>query len=319
MSPLSLSAGSRLGLYEVLSPIGAGGMGEVYRARDTKLGREIAIKVLPEVFAQDNERRKRFDREAQSIAALNHPNIVHVYSVEEAEGVHFITMELVEGKTLAEILPKNGFPLDRFFEMAVPLAEAFAAAHEKGITHRDLKPQNVMVSDEGRVKVLDFGLAKTAKGLTGEGSTSELPTETKTQEGAIVGTLSYMSPEQAQGKAIDARSDIFSLGIIFHEMLTGRRPFGGETPAETMSSIIKDSPPSVVEARPETPRELTRLVGRCLAKDPSRRIQTAIDVRNELEESRDAGEGPAPRPTGVNRWLAAATVGLVLALVGVVV
>ncbi len=200
MSPLSLSAGSRLGPYEVLSPIGAGGMGEVYRARDTKLKREVAIKVLPEAFAQDNERRNRFEREAQSIAALNHPNIVHVYSVEEADGVHFITMELVEGKTLAEILPKNGFPLDRFFEMAVPLAEALAAAHDKGITHRDLKPQNVMVSDEGRVKVLDFGLAKAAKGFSGDGARSELPTETKTQEGAIVGTLTYMSPEQARGR-----------------------------------------------------------------------------------------------------------------------
>ena len=249
---MGLAVGTRIAHYEILSALGAGGMGEVYVARDTKLSRDVALKVLPAELAS-SERRKRFEREAKAIAALNHPNIVHVYSVEEVESVSFITMELVKGKTVAQLLPRNGFPLAKFFEIAIPLTDAVAAAHEQGITHRDLKPENVMESEEGRVKVLDFGLAKVALGFAGE--RSDLPTETKTREGAIVGTLHYMSPEQATGKAIDHRSDVFSLGVIFYEMLLGRRPFAGDTPGEVLSSVVKDTPGSPLEARPEVPRE----------------------------------------------------------------
>ena len=200
-------------------------------------------------------------------------------------------MELVRGKTLSELLPKSGFTLSKFFDIAIPLADAASAAHQEGITHRDLKPDNVMESDEGRVKVLDFGLAKPAPGTTLEGS--ELPTQAKTEEGAIVGTLNYMSPEQAQGKTVDARSDIFSLGITFYEMLTGRRPFGGDNPASVLSSIIKDTPPSVTSLNPSIPRDVAKIVKRCLAKDPMRRYQTTIDLRNHLEEAKeevDSGE-----------------------------
>ncbi len=200
--------GRTLSHYRILKKIGSGGMGDVYLAEDTELDRKVALKVLPAELAESEERRARFKREAKAIAALNHPNIVTVHSVEEA-GVHFITMEWLKGKTLTELLPKHGFPLNRFFDVAI-LADAVAAAHQEGITHRDLKPDNAMVGDDGRVKVLDFGLAKPTGGFVWKEGGSELPTAAKTEEGAIVGTLSYMSPEQAQGKAVDGRSDIFS-------------------------------------------------------------------------------------------------------------
>ena len=259
--------GQTLAHYKILQKIGSGGMGDVYLAEDTKLDRKVALKVLPPELAESEERRARFQREAKAIAALDHPNIVHVYSVEEAEGIHFITMQLVQGKTLTKLLPRSGFPLNKFFDLAIPLAGAVAAAHQEGIMHRDLKPDNVMVTDDGRVKVLDFGLAKPTARLVGARAESELPTVVKTQEGVIVGTLNYMSPEQAQGKTVDARSDIFSLGIVLYEMLTGTRPFGGESPAEVLSNIIKDTPASVTDVNPLVPRDLAKLVKRCLAKD----------------------------------------------------
>ena len=275
--------GRTLAHYRILEKLGSGGMGDVYVAEDTKLSRKVALKVLPEEMAT-GERLSRFEREAKAIAALNHPNIVTVFSVEEAEGVHFITMELVRGKTLSELLPKNGFALSKFFDIAIPLADAVAAAHQEGITHRDLKPDNVMVGEDGRVKVLDFGLAKPSGGFAATGGASELPTQAKTQEGAIVGTLNYMSPEQAAGKTVDPRSDIFSLGIFFYEMLTGRRPFGGDTPAEVLSSVMRETPRPVQELRDDVPRELAKIVQRCLVKDLTRRAQNVLDIRNELEE-----------------------------------
>ncbi len=228
--------GTTLSHYKVLEKLGSGGMGDVYVAEDTELGRKVALKVLPAEMAASEERRARFKREARAIAALNHPNIVTVHSVEEADGVHFMTMELVRGKTLSELQPKNGFALSKFLEISIPLADAVAAAHQEGITHRDLKPDNVMQSDDGRVKVLDFGLAKPKAGLAADASDSALPTENMTAEGRILGTLNYMSPEQAEGKPVDDRSDIFSLGIVFYEMLTGQRPFRGDTPASTLSA-----------------------------------------------------------------------------------
>ena len=308
--------GRTLSHYRIVKKIASGGMGSVYVAEDTKLSRQVALKALPAEMAQNEERRSRFEREAKAVAALNHPNIVMVHSVEEVEGVHFITMELVRGKTLSELLPKHGLSLSKFFGIAVPLTDAVAAAHQSGITHRDLKPDNVMLSEEGRVKVLDFGLAKPQQGFVSGGSGSEVATEHMTREGGILGTLHYMSPEQAEGKSVDHRSDIFSLGIIFYEMLTGHRPFAGETPASIISSIIKDTPLSVTELKPSIPRDLAKIIKRCLAKDPERRYQNSKDVRNELEEAKqdvDTGEAfegatvvrPSMFARGMKVWLGA--------------
>jgi hypothetical protein len=281
---VTLSSGTRLGSYEIVSLLGAGGMGEVYIAEDTKLERRVALKVLAPDVADDPERRSRFEREAKAVAALNHPNIVTIYSVEEPEGVHIITMELVRGKTLTELIPKKGLPLDEFFAIAIPVSDAVSAAHQEGITHRDLKPDNVMVSGEGRPKILDFGLAKLKQNIAPTERGSKFPTKTKTQVGRIMGTAAYMSPEQAEGKAIDHRSDVFSLGIVLYEMATGRHPFPGESTVSVLSAIIKDTPTSVTEVRPTLPRDLARILRRCLAKDPEHRYQTAKDLRNELKE-----------------------------------
>ena len=274
--------GKTLGHYKILEPLGAGGMGEVYRARDTKLDRDVALKVLPDEFSQDRDRLARFKLEAKAVAALDHPNVVTLYSVEESDGTHFLTMQLVEGKNLSALIRGDGLPLDRFFELAIPLTEAIGAAHRQGITHRDLKPSNVMVGADGRVRVLDFGLAKLLADPTADGAT-ELPTEQLTEEGHILGTVAYMSPEQAEGKSIDHRSDIFSLGILLYEMATGQRPFHGETRVSTITSILRDEPPSVSDFKHDAPRHLGRIIKRSLAKDPDRRYQTALDLRNELE------------------------------------
>ena len=237
-----LSPGSRLGSYEIQALLGSGGMGEVYRAQDPRLRRTVALKVLNAEFAADPERRARFEREAQSVAALNHPNIVTIYSVEEAGGVLFLTMELVEGQPLSDLIVKGGLPLGRILPLVIPLADAVSAAHQKGITHRDLKPANVMVTADGRVKVLDFGLAKLMEPSPVAPSASGLPTTLETGEGRIVGTMAYMSPEQAEGRSVDQRSDIFSLGVILFELATGERPFRGDTSVSLLSSIIKDTP-----------------------------------------------------------------------------
>jgi serine/threonine protein kinase len=296
--------GKKLGHYAIKEKLGSGGMGDVYVAEDAKLGRNVALKVLPPAMAKHPERRLRFEREAKAVATLNHPNIVTIHSVEEDEGVHFITMELVRGRTLTEIIAKGGLPLNRFFEIAIPMADAVSAAHQDGIIHRDLKPDNIMVSDEGRPKILDFGLAKLKQEISGAGR-SELPTKSMTEEGKIVGTVSYMSPEQAEGKPIDHRSDIFSLGTVLYEMTSGRRPFQGETSVSILSSIIKDTPPSVTELKPELPRDLGKLIRRCLEKDAEHRLQNAKDLRNELVELKrevDSGEALHVRPSPRRKW-----------------
>ena len=277
--------GRTLAHYKVIEKIGAGGMGDVYRARDTKLGRDVALKVLPPAAARDEERRRRFEREAKAIASLQHPHIVTIHSIEETDGVHFLTMELVGGKDLNDLLAPGGLPLDRVFEIGIPLADAAHAAHERGVVHRDLKPGNVMVDEARRVKVLDFGLAKLTQTMdVAEGAT--ITAGDSTQAGRILGTVAYMSPEQAEGKDLDRRSDIFSLGVILYELLTGERPFEGESLASTMSAILRDTPLPVTDRRPTLPRDADRIVRRCLAKDPARRYQTALDVRTELEELR---------------------------------
>ena len=281
---MTLEAGQQLLHYRLIQKIGEGGMGVVWKAEDTKLHRRVALKILPQLMAADPDRRARFEREARAVAALNHPNIVTLYSVEESDGVHFITMELVEGQSLAQLLPRGGFPLNRLLQIAIPLADAVSRAHRAGITHRDLKPDNVMIDTEGRLRVLDFGLAKLQE-PTESTEAAHLPTVTAmTGEGKIVGTAAYMSPEQAEGKPVDHRSDIFSLGTMLYEMATGKRPFQGGTSMSTIGAILKNEPPSVTEIDPALPRDAGRILRRCLAKDPDRRYQTALDLRNELEE-----------------------------------
>ncbi|MCG6950690.1 MAG: serine/threonine protein kinase, partial [Acidobacteria bacterium] len=271
--------GNNLAHYRIVGGLGKGGMGEVYLAEDTRLNRRVALKVLPSEMAADPERRARFEREAQAVAALNHPNIVTIHSVEEADGVHFITMELVEGQTLSKLLPKNGFGLRELLEIAIPLADAVSSAHRSGITHRDLKPDNIMVDGEGRLRILDFGLAKTRDAEAADQGLTQAPTATvETEEGKILGTVAYMSPEQAEGKPVDSRTDIFSMGTILYEMATGERPFRGGTSMSTISSILRDDPAPVTELNRSLPRHLGRVVRRCLAKDPDRRYQTALDL-----------------------------------------
>jgi serine/threonine protein kinase/tetratricopeptide (TPR) repeat protein len=273
--------GETLSHFQILEKLGEGGMGEVYLAEDTKLKRQVALKVLPPEMANDPERLERFQREAEAVAALDHPNIVTIYSVEEAEGAHFLTMSYIKGKSLAELIPEGGMDLDRLFGITVPLADALSAAHETGITHRDLKPANIMVTPEGRVKVLDFGLAKLAEDPTPP--SEDEPTQGLTREGLVVGTVPYMSPEQVQGDTVDHRTDIFSLGVLIYEMATGDRPFQGGNSAQVVSSILRDDPPSVADRKAELPFHLSRIVKHCLEKDPKRRYQSAFDLRNELE------------------------------------
>jgi len=287
---LAIEAGQRLLHYRLIEKIGEGGMGVVWKAEDTKLQREVALKFLPQETAGDPERRARFEREARSVAALNHPNIVTIYSVEEApstssgQGIHFITMELIEGKTLARSLPKHGFTLGQLLEIAIPLADAVSRAHRAGITHRDLKPDNIMIDREGRLRVLDFGLAKlhAPLGTTGESQAATVTSDTAA--GRVLGTVAYMSPEQAEGKEVDARSDVFSLGTILYEIASGDRPFVGDTSMSTIGAILKDDPSPITERKPSLPRHIGRIIRRCLAKDPDRRYQSALELRNELEE-----------------------------------
>jgi len=286
---MTLQVGARLGAYEVLGPLGAGGMGEVYRARDTRLGREVAIKVLPAEVASSPDRLAHLEREARTVAGLNHPNIVTLFSVEDADGIRFLTMELVEGQTLSMLIPPGGFPLPKLLELAIPLTDALVAAHEKGVIHRDLKPGNVMVTKEGRVKVLDFGIASRTAADDYEA------TRTMTGAGAIVGTPGYLAPEILRGSPADSRSDLWSLGVMLYEMASGARPFKATTEAELASAILNDVP----EALPaRVPPGLAAIVGRCLAKDPAQRYRQAGEVQAALEA---LGAGGTPKASGSRR------------------
>ena len=278
--------GQTLAHYKILEKIGSGGMGDVYLAEDTKLDRKVALKVLPPELAESDERRARFKREAKAIAALNHPNIVTIYSVEEADGVHFLTMELVQGQTLDRLIPEGGLEVERLLDIALPLADAVAAAHEQGIVHRDLKPGNVMLSDRGQVKVFDFGLARFSKSKTPKTLDSDQSTDMATRSGVVVGTVPYMSPEQLQGKTVDRRSDIFSLGAVLYQMATGRPPFLGASSAELISSILRDSPSTISELRSDVPPQLSRIIQRCLEKNTQDRFSTAFDLHYELRALR---------------------------------
>ena len=286
---MPFDVGTTLNQYEITGKIGEGGMGAVYSAEDTQLGRQVALKVLPADLAGDPDRLIRFEREARTVAALNHPNVVTLYSVESCDETRFLTMELVDGVPLSEVVGANGLPVKQFFRLALPLVEAIAAAHARGITHRDIKPTNIMVDRESRVKVLDFGLAKLAqgKGPLLQGSDSNLETNVITGVGQIVGTVAYMSPEQAEGKPVDARSDIFSLGVVLYEMVTGEPPFSGDSPVSVLSAILQLEPKPLSKYRGGLHRQFQRIIDRCLAKDPSRRFQTVLDLRNALDALRD--------------------------------
>jgi eukaryotic-like serine/threonine-protein kinase len=296
---MPLTPDTRLGPYEIIVLLGAGGMGEVYRARDTRLKRDIAIKVLPDAVAQSPDRLARFEREATIVAGLNHPNIVMLHSIEEAAGTRFLTMELVEGRSLAALVTPGGLPFSHVLDLAIPIADALVAAHENGIVHRDLKPANVMVTRDGRVKVLDFGLAKLTRDEPDlETTQAATMTVLLSTAGEMVGTVPYMAPEQIRGEAVDARTDLFSLGVLMFELTCGERPFGGPTLADLSSAILRDSPPSLTSFRSDLPPDLERIIGRCLEKHLRDRFQTALDVANDLRELKralDRGETPAPR------------------------
>ncbi len=305
---VGLASGAKLGAYEIQSPLGAGGMGEVYRATDTKLGRDVALKVLPAEMAQDPDRLARFRREAKALAQLDHSNIVTIHSVEEFNGVHFLTMQLVEGQPLDRVIPPGGLAIERIVEIASALADALAAAHDKGIVHRDLKPANVMVTDDGHVKVLDFGLAKDVRATNLDDAT--MTSASHTQLGIVMGTPAYMSPEQTSGRPLDHRSDIFSLGVVLHEMATGRRPFDGASSAELVSAILRDTPPPVTEVRPDLPSDLARVIRRCLEKDPRHRVQTARDISNEFRDlARHTSPNLAPATPTASRAVSTADSG----------
>ena len=282
---MTLATGTQLGVYEILSPLGVGGMGEVYRARDTKLAREVAIKVLPEELARDRERLVRFEREAKLLAGLNHPNIATLYGLETIDDQQLLIMELVEGETLAERIARGPIPLDEAIALFVQIAEGLGAAHDKGVVHRDLKPANIKITPDGKVKILDFGLAKAfdEDEVPGQG-TSQSPTRTKaTAMGVILGTAPYMSPEQARGKAVDKRTDIWAFGCCLFEALTGSKTFDGETVTDTLAAIVKNGP-AWWRLPAETPREVRLMLRRCLDKDANRRPYDARDLRLLMEE-----------------------------------
>ncbi len=277
--------GRQLGHFRILEEIGAGGMGIVYRALDVGLDRPVALKVLPPEALADGDRRKRFLREAQAASALNHPNIVTIFEIGAQDGVDFIAMELVEGHSLPAVVPPNGLPVGRAVAYAVQIAAALAFAHERGVIHRDLKTANIRLTPDGRVKVLDFGLAKLVRTApAGEQTPAHLlPTDPATAFGMVLGTPQYMSPEQAQGKEVDARSDLFSFGCVLYELLTGRNPFAGENPTQTLSAILRDQPPPLATRRAEVPAELERIVAKTLEKDPEYRYQHAAEMLADLK------------------------------------
>jgi len=313
---MSLAPGTRLGPYEITSPLGAGGMGEVYRARDSRLGRDVAVKVLPGSLANDPDRLRRFEQEARSASLLNHPNILAIYDVGTHDGVPYVVSELLEGDTLRQRM-EAPLPPKRAVEYALQVAQGLAAAHEKGIVHRDLKPENLFVTNDGRVKILDFGLAKLEHPAFTSSETDAATLARGTDPGVVLGTVGYMSPEQVRGRAATHCSDIFSFGAVLYEMLTGRRAFKGETAADTMTAILKEEPPDISETQPNVAPALERIVRHCLEKSPEGRFQSARDLAFALEAIQTTpmtGEQPLSRRSLAPRTLLtiAALLGLVL-------
>ena len=303
--PASL-LGRQLGTYQILGVLGAGGMGEVYKARDTRLNRTVAIKVLPRLLSERADLRQRFDREARAIASLNHPNICALYDIGRQDQIDFLVMEYLEGETLSKRLKKGHLPTEQLLRTAIEVATALDQAHRHGVTHRDLKPGNIMLTKAG-AKLLDFGLAKQRgrRPPVGEESPigdglplSRTKSENLTEEGMLLGTLEYMAPEQLEGKEADARTDMFAFGVVMYEMATGRKAFEGESKASLTAAILTSEPPPITKSQPLTPPALERLVKRCLAKDPDERWQSARDLSSELKWIAEAGGGAPATAAG---------------------
>jgi hypothetical protein len=324
---MALASDTKLGPYEILSALGAGGMGEVYRARDPRLGREVAIKVLPSGSAPDSERLRRFEQEARATAALNHPNILAVFDIGSQDNSPYIVSELLDGETLRERLNSGALPVRKAVEYALQISRGLAAAHDHGIFHRDLKPENIFITRDGHVKILDFGLAKLTMPEPGSSSLSAQATlDSVTGRGVLLGTLGYMSPEQCRGASVDARSDLFSFGAVLYEMLSGRPAFRGDTTADTISSILKEEPPDLATTGRDVPPMLERIVHHCIEKDPAQRFQSARDIAFALEalsSSSSSVAGPAaalaPAPaiavTIRKSWLVPGLLGAIIVLV----
>ena len=320
---MTLTSGTQLGPYEIQSPLGAGGMGEVYRARDNRLGRDVAIKVLPAVFSSDQDRLRRFEQEARAAAALNHPNILAVYDIGSYQEAPYLVTELLEGETLRQRMQSRPVRARKAVDYALQTARGLIAAHDKGIIHRDLKPENLFLTTDGHIKILDFGLAKLTQ-PEGELVKADTPTlASQTGAGVILGTVAYMSPEQVRGRPADARSDLFSLGAILYEMLSGKRPFGGDTAADTMSAILREDPPPLAEAQQNIPPGLVRIVDHCLEKNPADRFQSARDVAFALDafsgssttSGATVGLAKLPRRWRAGHALAGFGAGLLLAVI----
>src|SRR5271154_2984187 len=280
---MNLVSGTKLGPYEIVSLLGAGGMGEVYRARDSRLKRDVAVKVLPKALSLDADRLRRFEQEALATAALNHPNILAVFDIGTSDGSPYVVSELLEGETLRDRLRSGAIPVRKALDYGLQIAHGLAAAHEKGIIHRDLKPENLFLTKDGRVKILDFGLAKLTQLDPGSNPSMATVTHGATEAGVVMGTAGYMSPEQVRGMALDPRSDIFSFGAILYEMLSGKRAFHGDTAADTMSSILKEDPPELSETNRNVSPALERIVHHCLEKNPESRFHSASDIAFDLE------------------------------------
>jgi eukaryotic-like serine/threonine-protein kinase len=292
---MAIASGTKIGPYEVLAPLGAGGMGEVYRARDATLGRDVAVKVLPAALSEDADRLRRFQQEAQAAAALNHPNILTIYHVGQHNGTPYIVSELLDGESLRQRIQAGPLPVRKAIDYGIQVARGLAAAHDKGIIHRDLKPENVFISRDGRAKILDFGLAKLTQPEERAASSDSPTLAVRSEPGFVLGTVGYMSPEQVRGQVAGPASDLFSFGAILYEMLTGKRAFRGETAADTMSAILKEEPPDLAEAKHQIPPALERIVRHCLEKNPEERFQSARDVAFDLEALSSAS-GTAPVP-----------------------
>src|SRR5450755_367499 len=324
---MALLPGTKLGPYEILSPLGAGGMGEVYRARDTRLEREVAVKILPEHLAQDPEAKQRFDREARTISSVNCPNICALYDVGQQDGMHYLVMELLQGETLADRLRRGPLPIDQVLKYGIDIADGLEKAHRCGVVHRDLKPGNIMLTKSG-AKLMDFGLAKEAAVVANPTSglsvtlTTPAGSHPLTAQGSVVGTFQYMSPEQVQGTEADARSDIFAFGAVLYEMVTGKRAFEGKTAASAMAAVLEREPVPICSMQPTTPPALERLVKTCLEKDPDDRWQTAHDVKLQLKQIAEGGSQSSAQALAITPhrkrgnwlpWAVAALLGLVAA------
>ncbi|HWW85986.1 MAG TPA: serine/threonine-protein kinase, partial [Vicinamibacterales bacterium] len=297
---MSLASGVRLGPYEILTLVGAGGMGEVYRAHDTKLKRDVAVKVLPGKFARDTEHASRFAREAELLASLNHPNLAAIYTIDEHQGQPFIVMELLKGRTLKETIGAQSLSNGRILELAIQIVDGLDAAHSQGVIHRDIKPENIYVTEGGQAKILDFGLAKLMPTGGVPAAMTGAPTGL-TEPGAVIGTVSYMSPEQVRGEAVDARTDLFSFGMVLYELTTGHQAFSGSVPGVVCDAILNRSPVPPLQLNPDVPPELQRIIVKLLEKDPRLRYQSAADLRADLQRlKRESDSGSrAPRtPTG---------------------